>query len=152
MSGTLNFVCDALRKKQGFSLHSSSSSSSLIKTKRIDQQVDSGDCRDEKICSLASELLLCDEDSLRRLSGQLLNEAEHLNQLDCVVSTLRKLRRKQFLTIAKDLERIDDLVDWVDVEDPNTCEHEDAVVDSGQATVSTLDAYMDHVMTCKPLY
>jgi hypothetical protein len=50
--------------------------------------------QDEKIFKLASELLLSDEDSLRKLSTQVLNEAQHLNQLSCVLSTLRKFRWK----------------------------------------------------------
>jgi hypothetical protein len=50
--------------------------------------------QDEKIFKLASELLLSDEDSLRKLSTQVLNEAQHLNQLSCVLSTLKKFRWK----------------------------------------------------------
>ena len=43
---------------------------------------------------LASELLLSDEDSLRKLSAQVLNEAQHLTQLNCVLSSLKKIRCK----------------------------------------------------------
>jgi hypothetical protein len=43
---------------------------------------------------LASELLLSDEDSLKNLSAQVLNEAKHLTQLNCVLSTLNKIRTK----------------------------------------------------------
>lgn len=50
--------------------------------------------QDEKLLKLASELLLSDEDSLKSLSAQLLNEAKHLTQLNCVISTLNKIRAK----------------------------------------------------------
>lgn len=50
--------------------------------------------QDEKLLKLASELLLSDEDSLKSLSAQLLNEAKHLTQLNCVLSTLNKIRAK----------------------------------------------------------
>jgi hypothetical protein len=61
--------------------------------------------QDEKIFKLASELLLSDEDSLRKLSTQVLNEAQHLNQLNCVLNTLRKYRWKH-LSSNNNLEMI----------------------------------------------
>ena len=50
--------------------------------------------QDEKLLKLASELLLSDEDSLKSLSAQLLNEAKHLTQLNCVLAALNKIRAK----------------------------------------------------------
>ncbi len=77
INGQLKFVCDVLRQKQtstGFCLTSSNSGSNLIKTKRNSLHIDSANdaadmdsmSRDENICKIASELLLYDEDSLRK--------------------------------------------------------------------------------------
>ena len=38
--------------------------------------------------------MLSDEDCLRKLSAQVLNEASHLTQLNCVLNTLKKIRWK----------------------------------------------------------
>ena len=48
--------------------------------------------QDEAIFRLASELLVSDEHSLRKLSAQLLNEAQHVAQVHFALNTLRKLR------------------------------------------------------------
>ena len=50
------------------------------------------DAQDEKIFRLASELLLSEQDAVRKLSTSMLNEAQHLSQLGVVVNTLRKMR------------------------------------------------------------
>lgn len=69
--------------------------------------------QDEKLLKLASELLLSDEDSLKNLSAQLLNEAKHLTQLNCVLSTLNKIRTKYLKQTAngclEQIESIDSL-------------------------------------------
>lgn len=70
--------------------------------------------QDEKLLKLASELLLSDEDSLKNLSAQLLNEAKHLTQLNCVLSTLNKIRNKYLKQAANGcLEQLDSAVDTV---------------------------------------
>ena len=63
--------------------------------------------QDEKIFKLASELLLSDENVLRKMSSQVLNEAQHLTQLNWVLNTLRKLRWKHLKLKSKDkLEQV----------------------------------------------
>ncbi len=81
LNGHLKFACELLRKKSDQS--ENNSNNPTLKSEQ-----------DEKIFKLASELLLSDEDSLRKLSAQLLNEAQHLNQLNCVLNSLNKLRFK----------------------------------------------------------
>jgi hypothetical protein len=116
LNGHLKFACELLRNKFESSSSSSSSSSSTATSAAAASAGDSSNeavlsvtpsCssssaaaqfklnineQDEKIFKLASELLLSDEDSLRKLSTQVLNEAQHLGQLSCVLSTLRKFR------------------------------------------------------------
>jgi hypothetical protein len=182
MNGQLKFVCEAIRKNQGqcstsagSCLTASNNGSSLIKTKRTNDTAHDETSRDENIFRIASELLLYDEDSLRRygvwflalacianlfsnfillsrLSGQLLNEAEHLNQLDCVLRTVRKLRRKQYFTVTKEMEQIgvdcDGLVDCVDIEAEES-EDEEEVANHWKLN---FDAYLNHITTCKLLW
>ncbi len=81
LNGHLKFACELLRKKSD--QQDNNSNNPTLKSEQ-----------DEKIFKLASELLLSDEDSLRKLSAQLLNEAQHLNQLNCVLNSLNKLRFK----------------------------------------------------------
>ncbi len=102
LNGSLKFACDTLKKK----CHQDSpttASSLLIECNKLTSSDQSGESfltafgggvQDERIFKLASELLLSDENSLRKLSAQVLNEAQHLTQLDCVLATLRKIRWK----------------------------------------------------------
>ncbi|RNA12964.1 hypothetical protein BpHYR1_052466, partial [Brachionus plicatilis] len=89
LSGNLKFACEVLRKKSeavsdgGAKVQSPTGQ--VLNVVNVSEQ-------DEKIFKLASELLLSDEDSLRKLSAQVLNEVQHLTQLNCVVNTLKKLR------------------------------------------------------------
>ncbi len=89
LNGHLKFACEILRNKKKETSSSASndycvsSDSSILKSEQ-----------DEKIFRLASELLQSDEDSLRKLSAQLLNESQHLTQLNMVLSSLSKLRLK----------------------------------------------------------
>lgn len=91
LNGNLKFACEILRKKSDAALDSSSSAKVQSPTGQVLNVVNVSE-QDEKIFKLASELLLSDEDSLRKLSAQVLNEVQHLTQLNCVVNTLKKLR------------------------------------------------------------
>ena len=60
---------------------------------------------------------------IKRISGQVISEVQHLNQLNCVVHALKKIRIKQFNTInQKFLSQIysssagsfNDIVDYID--------------------------------------
>ncbi|CAF0783627.1 unnamed protein product [Brachionus calyciflorus] len=98
LNGNLKFACDILRKK----LDSASESSTVGKIQSPSGQVlnkTNVSEQDEKIFKLASELLLSDEDSLRKLSSQVLNEVQHLTQLNCVLNTLKKLRLKYLRSV-----------------------------------------------------
>jgi hypothetical protein len=80
----------------------------------------------------------------------LLNEAEHLTELDCVISTIRKLRQKQFLTIVREFEQAntddDYLVDCVDIDTNENIEN--IKLDENLATKS-LDACITDIMAGK---
>jgi len=110
LNGNLKFACDFLRKKLHSSSHEqveSNETASILST-RSEQ--------DEKIFKLASELLLSDEQQLRKLSSHVLNEAQHMQQLNWVLNTLRKLRWKHLKLKSKEklenvlanLKRLDD--------------------------------------------
>ncbi len=110
LNGNLKFACEVLRKK--YSVGQEASSSLLIECKNLEavEQQSLGDMsesgQDERIFKLASELLLSDEGSLRKLSAQVLNEAQHLAQLECILNTLRKIRWKHLKLRSKErLER-----------------------------------------------
>lgn len=91
LNGNLKFACEILRKKSDAALDPSSNAKVQSPTGQVLNVVNVSE-QDEKIFKLASELLLSDEDSLRKLSAQVLNEVQHLTQLNCVVNTLKKLR------------------------------------------------------------
>jgi len=102
LNGNLKFACDFLRKKLHSSSHEqveSNETASILST-RSEQ--------DEKIFKLASELLLSDEQQLRKLSSHVLNEAQHMQQLNCVLNTLRKLRWKHLKFKSK--EKLENVV------------------------------------------
>lgn len=104
LNGHLKFACELLRKKneqnsnstasnatvspQGAPNNNNTSPNHTLTTSTLSNE------QDEKVFKLASELLLSDEDSLRKLSAQVLNEAQHLTQLNCVLSSLKKIRWK----------------------------------------------------------
>ncbi len=100
LNGNLKFACDFLKKK--YLLNTTSDSNLNTNNNNNNNKDDESSSsssiqqneQDDKIFKLASELLLSDENTLRKLSTQVLNEAQHLNQLDWVLNTLRKLRWK----------------------------------------------------------
>jgi len=103
MNGSLKFACEFLRKKY----KSHNSPKSVNNDSENMNVIESMNEQDEKIFKLASELLLSDENTLRKLSSQVLNEAQHLNQLNWVLNTLRKLRWKHLKLKSKDkLEQV----------------------------------------------
>lgn len=124
INGNLKFACEFLKKKYN-DTNSDNDNSLLIECSRlgpnkaitspqspINQQdnigaLESMNEQDEKIFKLASELLLSDENVLRKMSSQVLNEAQHLTQLNWVLNTLRKLRWKHLKLKSKDkLEQV----------------------------------------------
>ena len=116
LNGSLKFACDLLRKKYAASQSTehAASHSLLIECKHLMKSGNGGGggvgggqltCnneQDEKIFKLASELLLSDESSLRKLSAQVLNEAQHLTELNFVLNALRKIRWKHLKLRTKD--------------------------------------------------
>jgi hypothetical protein len=128
LNGHLKFACELLRKKcsdslilipnaGGKTMSSNGSAASSISAQYHSQKSASGfgakqgfsgefeESLSKKLVKITSELLVCDEDSLRKLSGQILNEAEHLDQLNAVVNALRKIRAKQFGALYAELMR-----------------------------------------------
>ena len=103
LNGHLKFACELLRKKSDQS--DNNSNNPTLKSEQ-----------DEKIFKLASELLLSDEDSLRKLSAQLLNEAQHLNQLNCVLNSLNKLRFKN-LSYTQNKKLLGEFIKNLDIPD-----------------------------------
>ena len=104
LNGHLKFACELLKKKcdansQSPSAPGSANSSNLSSTSKSLTPFSVNQQQDERLFKLASEILLSDEDSLRKLSAQLLNEAQHLNQLNCVLNTLKKIRWKYLKSI-----------------------------------------------------
>ena len=65
--------------------------------------------------------MLSDEDCLRKLSAQVLNEASHLTQLNCVLNTLKKIRWKHLKFDTTSIEQLNDecLVEEDENEDAN---------------------------------
>lgn len=120
LNGHLKFACELLRKKCSDSMilipnsnklavnnvnNTTSSIKSLSSSQHyqsksaygsVGKQSEFDENLSKKLLKITSELLVCDEDSLRKLSGQILNEAEHLDQLNAVINALRKIRTKQF--------------------------------------------------------
>lgn len=97
LNGHLKFACEFLRKKHDASCSSQncSSTKSLLENTNKSSLGSEKNEHDEKIFKLASELLLCDEDLLIKLSAQVLNESQYLTQLRYVLNTLRKIRLNQ---------------------------------------------------------
>jgi len=115
LNGNLKFACEMLRRKYSCQ---ETNSSLLIESKNLEvvEQQSLGDLsensQDERIFRLASELLLSDEGSLRKLSAQVLNEAQHLAQLECILNTLRKIRWKHLKLRSK--EKLEQCIEEVD--------------------------------------
>ena len=104
LNGHLKFACEVIRKRNcGVNGESGTSGSLFIEcgssTANLDVRMDE---QDEKIFKLASELLQSDEGLLKKLSTQVLNEAQYLTKLNGVISTLRKIRWKQMRTKTKE--------------------------------------------------
>lgn len=112
LNGNLKFACEVLKKKAEDSINAQMNNCSLlIECKKLNSNQQSSpssssdnnsylpplstmNVQDDKIFKLASELLLSDDNSLRKLSSQVLNEAQHLTQLNVILNTLRKIRWK----------------------------------------------------------
>lgn len=134
LNGHLKFACELLRKKCSDNLILIPNKNSLAKLntsntpnlfiptsplKQQSQQQQQQPSNDndnnqnnliKKLLKITSDLLLCDEDSLRKLSTQVLHEAEHLDQLNMVISALRKIRSKQFSSFNNDLIKQVDVI------------------------------------------
>ena len=90
--------------------------------------------QDEKIFKLASELLLSDEDCLRKLSSQVLNEASHLTQLNCVLNTLKKIRSKHLK------------VDMACIEQIGLDDEEESSYQKKEADDELMDAQLNYIL------
>ena len=148
LNGNFKFACDFIRKK----LHSNEQIESNETTSILSTTSE----QDEKIFKLASELLLSDEKQLRKLSSQVLNEAQHMQQLNWVLNALRKLRWKHLKLKSKDkleivlasLKKLDDSYnDSMNQEDEQNLEDElSSGVVNKKATVSLLDNQMNLIL------
>ena len=158
-NGNLNFACNILRKKTQETINKSEKNNSLLiecqnlnginsselsSPKRSIQDLPDNNIQDEKIFKLASELLLSDENSLRKLSAQVLNEAQHLTQLNCILNNLRKIRWKhlklrskgkldQTLNDISSIQKLDENEE--DVEDQEDSELFENDSDDGQENI-----------------
>jgi hypothetical protein len=127
-AATTSTSSNANNKKNSFSLANSSTSLTLNNE------------QDEKIFKLASELLLSDEDCLRKLSSQVLNEASHLTQLNCVLNTLKKIRWKH---LKCEMSSIENLSGEDDDESQGEEEEEDEDEDEEEEIGSQLNYILD---------
>jgi hypothetical protein len=112
LNGHLKFACEIMRKKSSELIDGDASSVACSSdTKKNSFSLANPNLafdneQDEKVFKLASELLLSDEDCLRKLSSQVLNEASHLTQLNCVLNTLRKIRWKHLKCEMSSIEKL----------------------------------------------
>ena len=122
LNGHLKFACEIMRKKSSELLDGDASSVACSSdTKKNSFSLANSNLafdneQDEKVFKLASELLLSDEDCLRKLSSQVLNEASHLTQLYCVLNTLRKIRWKHLKCEMSSIEKLSDKDDDFELE------------------------------------
>lgn len=129
LNGNLKFACDVLKNKSQKQDGSQVNNSLQNQESKGESFLSANNVQDEKIFKLASELLLSDENSLRKLSAQVLNEAQHLTQLNCILNTLKKIRWKHLKLKVKDkvdgtLEELERLADG-DEDDVSAAESED---------------------------
>lgn len=104
--------------------------------------------QDEKIFKLASELLQSDDISLRKLSAQVLNEAQHLTQLNCILNTLCKIRWKHLKLKSNDKieNAMTDVYALCDSADSDTSDAESDEIDVDIQEVKSEDENLDLIL------
>ncbi len=153
LNGHLKFACELLKKKcdannQSPSAPGSANSSNVSSASKSLTPFTVNQQQDERLFKLASEILLSDEDSLRKLSAQLLNEAQHLNQLNCVLNTLKKIRWKYLKSIDANDEYSTRVNDQSSADEAELNE-DDSNTDSSQTQLNYIlavikDIFMQH--------
>jgi len=172
LNGNLKYACDMLRKKHSSPPNemtaSKNGSSLLIECNSLvnstcQQTSPNSDIsemngsayltfdnsmQDEKIFKLASELLQSDENSLRKLSAQVLNEAQHLTQLNCILNTLRKIRWKHLkLKTNEKIERaIDNVNGLCEISDSDISDNENDEVEANDTETKSDDENLDLIL------